>query len=104
MTWLGVTSKHCSDRISRRLRLRSRLSARFLAVDRGGKTLFDEQVLEVLMEGRLVGLDRHQVVSSALKENELRCLFVGVQRVGEDDFLQQVLPAQKQACCRDLIA
>lgn len=99
-----MTSKHSKHRISKRLWLRSRLSALVLVVGRGGKTLFGEQLFESLVKGRLIALDGHEVISPAFKEDLLRGLLVGVKGVSEDDFVHQVLLVQNQPRGGDLIS
>jgi hypothetical protein len=66
-------------------------------VGRGGKTLWGEQRFEGLVKGRLVGLDRQEVIPPTLKEDLLRGLLIGVERVGQDDLARQLLLAQKHA-------
>ena len=56
-----------------------------------------------MVKGWLVALDRHEVISPAFKENELRGLRVGMEGVGQDDFIHQILRAQNQASGGDLI-
>ena len=74
-----------------------------MGVGRGGKTLFGEQRFEGLVKGRLIAFDRHEVISPAFKENLLRGLMVGVERVAQDDFVPQVLRVQNQPRGGDLI-
>ena len=64
-----------------------------LGVGRGGKTLFGEQFFEVLVKGRLVAFDRHEVITPALKENLPGGFLIGVEGIGQDDFVHQVLLA-----------
>ena len=47
----------------------------------GGKSLFFEQVLQGRLEGRLVALDRHEVIAPLFKEDLLGRLHLGVRRV-----------------------
>jgi hypothetical protein len=62
-----------------------------------------KQRFEGLAKGRLIAFDRHEVISSAFKENLLRGLMVGVERIGQDDFVHQVLLVQNQPRGGDLI-
>jgi len=62
-----------------------------------------EQLFEVLVKGRLIAFDRHEVITSALKENLLRGLVMGVEGIGQDDFVPQVLRVQNQPRGGDLI-
>jgi hypothetical protein len=48
---------------------------------RGGKTLWLKQVLQRLLEGFLVGFDRHEVIASLCKEDLLTGLDLRVRRV-----------------------
>lgn len=74
-----------------------------LGVGRGGKTLFGEQSFEIFVEGRLVAFDRHQIISPTLEKYFLRGLVMGVQRVSQDNFANQILFGQNQAHGGNLI-
>ena len=56
-----------------------------------------------MVKGGLVPLDRHEVISPALKENLLRGLKVGMEGVNQDDFVHQILRGQNHARGGDLI-
>ena len=67
-----------------------------LGVGRGGKTLFGEQFFEVLVKGRLIAFDRHEIITPAPKENLLGGLVIGVEGIGQDDLVHQVLLVQNR--------
>ena len=90
-TWLGVTSRQSRSRISNRLRLCSRLSARVLAVGRGGKTLFCKQVFQVGLDGGLVALDRQQIIGALFEKDLLPGFLLGMHGIGDQDLPQEVL-------------
>src|ERR1700687_1240746 len=82
-TCSGVTSRHSKTRISRRLRLRSRVSAHVCVVGRGGKIAPGQERRQGLNQFLLVFLDRQGVIAPALKEDLLRRLDLRVDRVGQ---------------------
>ena len=55
------------------------------------------------MKGWLIAFDGHEVVSPSFEENLPRRWVIGMERVGQDDFANQVLLLQDQPRCRDLI-
>ena len=68
-TCSGVTSRHSKARISRRLRLRSRVSARVCVVGGGGKIALGQERCQGLNQLFLVFFDRQGVIAPALKED-----------------------------------
>ena len=62
-----------------------------------------EQLFERLVKGRLIAFDRHEVITPALKENLLGGLVIGVEGIGQNDFVHQVLLVQNQPRGGDLI-
>src|SRR5438128_11229362 len=82
-TCSGVTSRHSKTRISRRLRLRSRVRARVWVVGRGGKFPRRQKCRQGLNQFLLVLLDRQRVIAPALEENLLGRFDLSVKRVGQ---------------------
>ncbi len=103
-TCWGVTSRHSKSRISRRLRLRSRVSARVWGVGRGGKFPWRQQRRQGLNQFFLVFFDRQHVVSPAFEEDLLRGLDLRMERVGQGRLLGQWQLAQKCSGSGDLVA
>ena len=71
---------------------------------RGGKGLFDEQLFQCLLDGRLVALDRQEVVCALLVEDLLRGFILGVQGIGQHDLSQEILLQQQLASGRNFVA
>src|SRR5882672_10013442 len=104
LTWLGVTSRHCRKRISNRPRLCSRLSTRLRGRTRGGKRLLFKQVLQRPLKGRLVGLDRQEIITSLFKKELLRRLDLSMECIGQHDLAGQVQALEHLAGGWDLVA
>ena len=73
-------------------------------VGRGGKTLFGEQRLKRFKKALLVLFDRQQVFAALLIKNLLCRLHLGMRRIGEHSFIDDVQLGQLLAPGRDFIA
>jgi len=63
-------------------------------VARGGKGLWFKQFLQSGLEGGLVGLDRHEVITSLFKEDLLSGLHLRMQGIAQHDLAGQVQAAE----------
>ena len=62
-----------------------------------------KQSFEVLVKGRLIAFDRHEVITPTLKENLLGGLVIGVKGIAQHDFVHQILLVQNRSRGGNLI-
>ena len=87
-----------------RLRLRSRLQVRVRGVGAGGKTLLFQQRGNGLIERFLVVLDGKDGVASAIEDDLLRGLDLGMQGIGYDGLSHHIELGEQFPRRRDFVA